>query len=110
MRRAVLRAIDRDPGADPPVLDDAVLAAVVADFTSEAQALSRALLGGGSDGSTGSGDLAAGFDGTGPMGEGLPGDGFAAEYPRTVRRGTPGCGLGVKGVPSADSGISGREA
>ena len=76
LRRAVLRAIDRDPGADPPVLDDAVLAAVVADFTSEAQALSRALLGGGSDGSTGSGDMAAGFDGTGEMGEGFPGDGF----------------------------------
>lgn len=76
MRRAVLRAIDRDPDADPPVLDDAVFASVMADFTSEAQALSRALLGGGFDGSPGSGGLASGFDGAGPTGEGLPSDGF----------------------------------
>lgn len=47
MRRAVLLAIDLDPVVDPPVLDDAVLASVVADFASEAQSLSRALLGAG---------------------------------------------------------------
>lgn len=49
MRRAVLNAIERDPTADPPVLDDAVMASVVTAFASEAQALSRALLGAGPD-------------------------------------------------------------
>ena len=49
MRRAVLNAIDQDPAKDPPVLDDAVMATVVEDFASEAQELSRALLGAGPD-------------------------------------------------------------
>ena len=47
MRRAVLRALEADPVADPPVVDDEVLSAVVAEFAAEAQALSRALLGAG---------------------------------------------------------------
>jgi hypothetical protein len=45
MRRAVLNALDRDPTADPPLVDDEVISAVVAEFGSEAQALSRSLLG-----------------------------------------------------------------
>ncbi len=50
MRRAVLRALGADPAAEIPVIDDAVLTAVLADFVSETQALSRSLLGAGGDG------------------------------------------------------------
>lgn len=46
VRRAVLAALDEDPDADPPVVTDAVLARVLADFTSERESLSRSLLGG----------------------------------------------------------------
>lgn len=54
LRRAVLHAIELETSSVTTVLDDAVLAAVVADYTSEAEALSRALLGaGGGDGSSG---------------------------------------------------------
>ena len=56
MRRAVLLAIEGETASSTVVLDDAVLAAVTADFTSEAQALSRALLGAGPDS-----DAASGF-------------------------------------------------
>ncbi|MET0865251.1 MAG: AAA family ATPase [Nakamurella sp.] len=47
MRRAVLRALEADAAADPPVVDDAILTAVVAEFTAEADSLGRALLGSG---------------------------------------------------------------
>ncbi|MGS0686571.1 AAA family ATPase [Nakamurella sp. GG22] len=59
MRRAVLRALDADPSVDPPVVDDGVLAAVLQDFVSETQALSRSLLGAGGE---------PGNDGAGPAG------------------------------------------
>jgi hypothetical protein len=50
MRRAVLRAVERDSDDlatrnAVPVIDDEVMTAVVSDFSSEAQALSRSLLG-----------------------------------------------------------------
>jgi energy-coupling factor transporter ATP-binding protein EcfA2 len=50
MRRAVLRALDADVVAASPIVDDAVLTAVLADFVSETQSLSRSLLGAGADG------------------------------------------------------------
>lgn len=62
MRRAVLSAIEQDPAADPPVLDDAVMARVIEDFASEAQELSRALLGAGPDRSDRSVDALSGRD------------------------------------------------
>jgi len=73
MRRAVLRALERDGDGRPglstaPVIDDDVMTAVVADFSSEAQALSRSLLGAGSgDEGRSSGGLSA--DPQGPQHE-----------------------------------------
>jgi hypothetical protein len=46
MRRAILAAIDADPDGDPPVIGDQVLRAVLDDFSSERESLSRSLLGG----------------------------------------------------------------
>ncbi len=75
MRRAVLRALERDdldgrPGpGHVPVIDDDVMTVVVAEFSSEAQALSRSLLGAGSgDESWSSNGLSA--DPQGPQHEG----------------------------------------
>jgi hypothetical protein len=64
MRRAVLRTLERDADAgliEPPVIDDEVMSAVVADFTSEAAGLSRSLLG------------------AGPADQALPGPGFPGD-------------------------------
>jgi hypothetical protein len=60
MRRAVLRAIEVDPAADPPIVDDAVLTTVVAEFAAEAQSLSRALLGAGGESSREPSPMSAG--------------------------------------------------
>ena len=74
MRRAVLRALDLDDDGRPTptavtVIDDDVMAAVVAEFSSEAQALSRSLLGAGpGDEGWSKGGLAA--DSEGPQHEG----------------------------------------
>ena len=80
MRRAVLSAIEQDPATDPPVLDDAVMTAVVADFASEAQELSRALLGAGPDRADGSGDSPLGGDFAG--GEFSGGEFMGSEFSR----------------------------
>lgn len=47
MRRAVLRSLAPEVGADVPVVDDGVLADVLAEFAAEHQAPSRSLLAGG---------------------------------------------------------------
>jgi len=73
MRRAVLRVLDTDPLAEPAVVDDAVLRAVVADFGSEALALSRSLLGGSGDGSGPGGLRERRSSSQGPPGFGGPG-------------------------------------
>jgi hypothetical protein len=60
MRRAILAAIEAEPDADPPVVDDEVLRAVLDDFSSERESLSRSLLGGTPPASDASGDFTAG--------------------------------------------------
>ncbi len=64
MRRAILRALDGDPLVEPPVVDDAALGAVLQEFVSETQSLSRSLLGAGGDDPDGP----SGWDGDGPDG------------------------------------------
>lgn len=47
MRRAVLAALIADPHTDQPTIDDEILAGALEEFTSEAEALSRSLVGAG---------------------------------------------------------------
>lgn len=57
MRRAVLAALAANPGADPPIVDEPVLAAVVERFVADGEALTRSLLGAGDlEGAAGSPD------------------------------------------------------